>query len=164
MQQHDLYPNPGSHHRKRRIGRGTGSGQGTTAGKGTKGQKARRGGVRRGFEGGQIPIQKRMPYKRGFTNPFRVEYEIVNISRLEELLDEQRLPEGVIDQIALARVGAIDLARPLKILGSGDLSRAIHVRAHKVSAGARTKIEEAGGTVELIVEAKATEAAGTEGE
>ncbi|HEX5503374.1 MAG TPA: 50S ribosomal protein L15, partial [Thermomicrobiales bacterium] len=74
MQQHDLRPNPGARRPKRRVGRGTGSGQGKTAGRGTKGQKAREQ-VRRGFEGGQIPIQKRMPYKRGFVNPFRVEYE-----------------------------------------------------------------------------------------
>jgi large subunit ribosomal protein L15 len=151
MQQHDLRPNPGAHTRKRRIGRGNATGQGTTAGKGTKGQKARSGSPRRGFEGGQIPIQKRMPYKRGFRNRFRVEFEIVNLERIEELIEEQRL-EGVIDQQALARVGAIDndLTRPLKILGNGELSQAIHVKAHKISASARAKIEAAGGTVEVI--------------
>jgi large subunit ribosomal protein L15 len=151
MQQHDLRPNPGAHTQKRRIGRGNATGQGTTAGKGTKGQKARSGSPRRGFEGGQIPIQKRMPYKRGFHNPFRVEFEIVNLARIAELMDEQRL-EGVIDQAALARAGAIDndLTRPLKILGNGELGQAIHVRAHKVSASARAKIEAAGGTVELL--------------
>lgn len=149
MQEHDLYPNPGAHRHKRRIGRGNGSGQGTTAGKGTKGQKARSGSPRRGFEGGQIPIQKRMPYKRGFTNRFRVEYEVINLERIVELIDEQRL-EGVIDQVALAKAGAVDLARPLKILGNGELEGPIHVRANKVSAGARAKIEAAGGTVEVI--------------
>lgn len=149
MQEHDLYPNPGAHHRKRRVGRGNAAGQGTTAGKGTKGQKARSGPPMRGFEGGQIPIQKRMPYKRGFRNRFRVEYEVVNIQRIEELLDEQRL-EGVIDQVALAKAGAVDLARPLKILGEGEVTRVLHVRANKISAGARAKIEAAGGTVELI--------------
>ncbi len=144
MQQHDLRPNPGAKKARKRLGRGNGSGQGTYAGKGVKGQKAR-GSVRRGFEGGQNPIQKRMPYKRGFTNRFRVEYEVVNLSRLEELeLD------GVIDQLALARAGVVDLGRPLKILGNGELTRAIHVRADKVSAGARAKIEAAGGTVEVI--------------
>lgn len=157
MQEHDLYPNPGAHHRKRRIGRGNSAGQGTTAGKGTKGQKARRGGVRRGFEGGQIPIQKRMPYKRGFTNRFRVEYETVNLDRIAELIEEQRL-EGVIDQTALARAGAVDMARPLKILGEGELSGPIHVRTNKISAGARAKIEAAGGTVELIGGEATTEA------
>ena len=151
MQQHDLRPNPGSHRPKKRIGRGNAAGQGTTAGKGTKGQKARSGSPRRGFEGGQIPIQKRMPYKRGFRNRFRVEFEIINLERIEELIEEQRL-EGVIDQVALARAGAIDndLTRPLKILGNGELSQAIHVRANKVSASARAKIEAAGGTVEVI--------------
>lgn len=144
MQQHDLRPNPGARRDKKRIGRGNGSGTGTTAGKGTKGQKAR-GKVRRGFEGGQLPMMKRMPFKRGFRNPFRVEYEIVNVGRLEELQ-----LEGVIDQLALAKVGAVDLDRPLKILGEGELTRAIHVRANKVSAGARQKIEAAGGTIELV--------------
>ena len=148
MQQHDLRPNPGAKKNKRRIGRGNATGQGTTAGKGTKGQKAR-GGVRRGFEGGQLPIMKRMPYKRGFKNFFRVEYEIVNLARIEELLEEGRL-ESAIDQTALARAGVIDIHRPLKILGEGELTRAIQVRAHKVSAGARTKIEAAGGTVEEL--------------
>lgn len=145
MQQHDLRPNPGAKTNKRRIGRGNGSGQGTTAGKGTKGQQARSGLNRRGFEGGQISIAKRMPYKRGFTNPFRVEYEIVNLARIEELE-----LEGLVDQTVLARAGVIQLHGPLKILGEGELTRPIQVRAHKVSAGARAKIEAAGGSVELI--------------
>ena len=151
MQQHDLRPTPGAKKSRKRIGRGNASGQGTYAGKGVKGQKAR-GNVRRGFEGGQNPIQKRMPYKRGFTNRFRVEYEVVNLGRLEELeLD------GVIDQLALARAGVVDLGRPLKILGNGELTRAIHVRADKVSAGARAKIEAAGGTVEVVEVAEGDE-------
>jgi len=145
MQQHDLRPNPGAKTNKRRIGRGNGSGQGTTAGKGTKGQQARSGRTRRGFEGGQLSIAKRMPYKRGFTNRFRVEYEIVNVGRLEELE-----LEGLVDQTVLAHAGVVDMARPLKILGEGELTRAIQVRANKVSAGARAKIEAAGGSVELI--------------
>lgn len=151
MQQHDLRPNPGAKKNKRRIGRGTGSGQGTTAGKGTKGQQARSGRTRRGFEGGQLSIAKRMPYKRGFTNPFRVEYEIVNLARIEELE-----MEGLVDQETLARAGVIDIHRPLKILGVGELTRAIQVRAHKVSAGARAKIEAAGGSVELVDAPEAT--------
>jgi large subunit ribosomal protein L15 len=152
MQQHDLRPNPGAKKSRKRVGRGNASGQGTYAGKGVKGQKAR-GSVRRGFEGGQNPIQKRMPYKRGFTNRFRVEYEVVNLGRLEELA-----LDGVIDQLALARAGVVDLGRPLKILGNGELTRAIHVRADKVSAGARAKIEAAGGMVELIEVAEGDEA------
>jgi len=145
MQQHDLRPNPGAKTNKRRIGRGTGSGQGTTAGKGTKGQQARSGRTRRGFEGGQISIAKRMPYKRGFTNHFRVEYEIVNVGRLEELE-----LEGLVDQLVLAQAGVVELDRPLKILGEGELTRPLQIRANKVSAGARAKIEAVGGTVELI--------------
>jgi large subunit ribosomal protein L15 len=145
MQQHDLQPNPGAKTNKRRIGRGNGSGQGTTAGKGTKGQQARSGRNRRGFEGGQLSIAKRMPYKRGFTNHFRVEFEIINVGRLDELeLD------GLIDQTALARAGVVDMHRPLKILGDGEITRAIQVRANRVTAGARAKIEAAGGTVEEI--------------
>ena len=158
MQQHDLRPNPGANKNKKRIGRGNGSGHGTTAGKGTKGQKARSGAPRRGFEGGQIPIMKRMPYKRGFTNIFRVEYEIVNLGRIEELCDEGRL-ESMVDQTSLARAGAVDTNRPLKILGDGELTRALQVRANRVSAGARAKIEAAGGTVEIIQPAEAEGAA-----
>ncbi|HET8632360.1 MAG TPA: 50S ribosomal protein L15 [Thermomicrobiales bacterium] len=154
MQQHDLRPNPGARRPKRRVGRGTGSGTGKTAGRGTKGQKARET-VRRGFEGGQLPIQKRMPYKRGFVNPFRVEYEIVNVGRLEELVADERL-DTTIDPTALAHAGAIDLARPLKILGDGELTRPLAVRAHKVTAGARAKIEAAGGTIELLDEVRST--------
>jgi large subunit ribosomal protein L15 len=161
MQQHDLRPNPGATKNRKRIGRGNGSGHGTTAGKGTKGQKARSGAPRRGFEGGQIPIMKRMPYKRGFTNIFRVEYEIVNLSRIEELFEEGRL-DGVVDQTSLARAGAVDIHRPLKILGDGDLTRAIQVRADKVSAGARAKIEAAGGTVELVQQPAEAEGAAAE--
>ena len=145
MQQHDLRPNPGAKTNKRRIGRGNGSGQGTTAGKGTKGQQARSGRNRRGFEGGQLSIAKRMPYKRGFTNHFRVEYSIVNVGRLDELEID-----GLIDQTALARAGVVDMHRPLKILGEGEITRAIQVRADKVSAGARAKIEAAGGSVEEL--------------
>lgn len=157
MQQHDLRPAPGATKRKKRIGRGTGSGQGTTAGKGTKGQKARNK-VRRGFEGGQIPIMKRMPYKRGFTNPFRVEYEIVNVGTLDALAID-----GTIDQFSLARAGLVDTNRPLKILGDGELTRPLTVVADRVSASARTKIEAAGGTVEELnagARATAPEASG----
>ncbi|MGN6696820.1 MAG: 50S ribosomal protein L15, partial [Thermomicrobiales bacterium] len=128
---------------------------------GTKGQKARSGAPRRGVEGGQLPMMKRMPFKRGFTNIFRVEYEIVNLSRIEELFDEGRL-DGVVDQTTLARAGAVDIHRPLKILGDGELTRPIQVRANKVSAGARAKIEAAGGTVELIEQPAEAEGAAAE--
>jgi len=143
----DLKSAPGAFKSRKRVGRGHGSGNVMTAGKGTKGQKSRSGGkVRPGFEGGQNPIYRRMPYKRGFKNPFRIEYEIVNLGRLEEL--------GLIDPItpeSLFERGVIrDSQALLKILADGDISTSIHVRAHKFSATAREKIEAAGGTAEVI--------------
>ncbi|MFN8537329.1 MAG: 50S ribosomal protein L15 [Thermomicrobiales bacterium] len=151
MQQHDLRPNQGRIPGSGASAAATPPGRARPCRKGTKGQKPGPGSPRRGFEGGQIPIQKRMPHKRGFRNPFRAEFEIINLERIEELIEEQRI-EGVIDSQSLARAGAIDndLTRPLKILGNGELSQAIHVKAHKVSASARAKIEAAGGTVEVI--------------
>jgi large subunit ribosomal protein L15 len=143
----DLKSAPGAFKSRKRIGRGHGSGSVMTAGKGTKGQKSRSGGkVRPGFEGGQNPIYRRMPYKRGFKNPFRIEYEIVNLGRLAELgLSDPITPE------ALYESGVIrDSAALLKILADGDISTSMHIRAHKFSASAREKIEAAGGTAEVI--------------
>ncbi len=143
----DLRPAPGAFKPKKRVGRGHGSGHGKTSGRGQKGQGARSGGsTRPGFEGGQNPIYRRMPYKRGFTNIFRTQYEILNLERLESLG-----LEGTITPEALIECGAIDSRqRPVKILGDGELSGPIHVRAHKFSASARAKIEAAGGTAEVI--------------
>lgn len=143
----DLKSPEGAFRPRKRVGRGHGSGHVKTAGRGTKGQNSRSGGgVRPGFEGGQNPIYRRMPYKRGFKNPFRVECEVIN---LDQLLHYGF--EGTITPEALYERGAIShLNRPLKILGDGTLTSPIHVRAHRYSASAREKIEAAGGTAEVI--------------
>jgi large subunit ribosomal protein L15 len=140
----DLRPNEGAKTKKKRVGRGTGSGHGKTSGRGTKGQKSRSGpGVRPGFEGGQLPIQKRLPYKRGFTNIFKTRWEIVNLERLVELE-----VDGPITPETLHGVRAIrGLEFPVKILGDGELTKAIEVHAHAFSASARERIEAAGGSV-----------------
>ena len=145
---HNLSPAPGSHRDRKRLGRGPGSGQGKTAGKGPKGSMARAGhggpgGGKPGFEGGQMKITRRIP-KRGFTNPFRVESQVVSLD------DLAALPEGgEVTREALAEAGLISLRKgTAKILGNGELSRAVVVRGVKVSAGARSRIEAAGGRVE----------------
>lgn len=143
----DLRPNKGANTSKRRLGRGPGSGRGKTAGRGTKGQNSRSGGgVRAGFEGGQLPIQRRMPYKRGFTNVWRTPWETVNVGRLAELE-----VEGPITPQVLAERGLIRSERfPVKILGNGELETAITVKAHGFSKSAVQLIEQAGGTVETL--------------
>jgi large subunit ribosomal protein L15 len=139
-------PKGGGVKEKKRVGRGQASGLGKTAGRGGKGQKARTGNMNFiGFEGGQMPIQRRIP-KRGFTNPFRVEYAIVNVGELERIDPK----EPVTLEWLLASGSVKDGRDGLKILGDGDLTKAITVRAHKVSAQAREKIEKAGGKIELI--------------
>ena len=142
---HNLSPMPGSNRDRKRLGRGPGSGTGKTSGKGHKGQKARTGhhGIPAWFEGGQMPLQRRVP-KRGFKNPFRVEYEVVNVSQLEALTESEITPE-VLQSYRLASKNKL-----VKILGDGDLKRKITVHAHKVSESARAKIEAAGGSVELL--------------
>jgi large subunit ribosomal protein L15 len=143
----DLPRPAGAHRDRKRVGRGPGSGKGKTAGKGHKGQKARTGhhGIPAWFEGGQMPIQRRLP-KRGFNNPFRTVYEIVNLDDIEALEETEVTPE-VLDQHRLIDLGK---RRPVKVLGNGELGRKVTVRAHRVSASARAKIEAAGGTVELL--------------
>jgi len=139
-------PKGGGVKEKKRVGRGQASGLGKTAGRGGKGQKARTGNMNFiGFEGGQMPIQRRIP-KRGFTNPFRVEYAIVNVGELERIDPK----EPVTLEWLLASGSVKDGRDGLKILGDGDLTKAISIRAHKVSAQAREKIEKAGGKIELI--------------
>ena len=136
----------GAHRARKRVGRGPGSGLGKTSGRGHKGHKARTGGqTRPWFEGGQMPLQRRVP-KRGFRNPRRKEYEIVN------LRDLARIEEDTITPELLHERRLVDLGKglPVKILGDGEIGRRITVRAHAVSAGARAKIEAAGGTVELL--------------
>jgi len=139
-------PRGGGVKEKKRVGRGQASGLGKTAGRGGKGQKARTGNMNFiGFEGGQMPIQRRIP-KRGFTNPFRVEYALVNVGLLETL----GLTDVDLDK--LVESGAIkDRKGGLKILGDGELTKAVSVRAHKFSGSAKEKIEKAGGKAEVIV-------------
>ena len=141
-------PRPeGAHRDRKRLGRGPGSGKGKTSGKGHKGQKARTGhhGIPAWFEGGQMPIQRRLP-KRGFKNPFRSECEIVNLDDIQALEESEVTPE-VLDKHRLIDLGK---GRPVKVLGNGELGRKVTVRAHRVSASARAKIEAAGGSVELL--------------
>lgn len=147
MKLDDLRSAPGAYKSRKRVGRGHGSGHVMTAGRGTKGQKSRSGGtVRPGFEGGQNPIYRRMPYKRGFTNPFRTEYEVVNLGRLGALgLDNPITPQALFDRGVIRDASAL-----VKILGTGEIEAALHVRAHKFSQSAREKIEAAGGTAEVI--------------
>jgi large subunit ribosomal protein L15 len=144
----NLSPAPGSKTRKRRVGRGEASGLGKTSGKGNKGQKARSGGgTKKGFEGGQTPIHRRLP-KRGFTNArFRKEYAVINVSDLA-----RAAKEGVVDPRLVVAAGIIkDLKEGLKVLGDGDIEGKLTVRAHRFSAAAKSKIEAAGGTAEVLV-------------
>ena len=139
---HDLQPAPGAHKPKVRKGRGEAS-KGKTAGRGTKGTKAR-GRVRPGFEGGQMPLNRRIPKLKGFKNPFRVEYQVVNVGRLAELYPDG----GEVTPEDLAAKGAVRAGRPVKVLGTGDISVTVTVRAHAFSGSAKEKITGAGGTTE----------------
>jgi len=146
MRLDELKPAPGSSKKRKRVGRGDGSGHGKTSGRGHKGQGARSGGnVQPGFEGGQMPLQRRLP-KRGFHNINRVEMTVVNLGQLEALLDgTEATPETLVAQ------GLVNgKNRRIKILGEGSLSKALTVRAHGFSAKAKEKIEAAGGKAELI--------------
>lgn len=147
MELHDLKPPKGATRDRKRVGRGHGSGNVKTAGRGTKGQKSRSGGrTRPGFEGGQNPIYQRMPYKRGFKNFFKKEFEVINLKTIVEFeMESPVTPESLLER-GLIRTTNV----PLKILGDGELSSVLVVRAHKFSASAREKIEAAGGTVEVI--------------
>ncbi len=147
MKGHELGPAPGARHSKKRVGRGDGSGHGTYSGRGLKGQKARSGGnLRPGFEGGQLPLIKRLPRKRGFTNIFRTEYAIINVSRLDVFEPGTEVTPQLLVEAGLAK----SLRRPIKILGEGEIHRSLTVKANKLSAAAREKIEAAGGKVEEI--------------
>ena len=138
---HHLRPAPGAKTAKRRVGRGEGGRRGKTAGRGTKGSGARQT-VPQNFEGGQMPLHMRVPKLRGFKNPFRVEYQIVNLSRLGELFP-QGAPVGVDDLVA---AGAVRSGQPVKILGTGEISVAVQVTADAFSASAKDKIAAAGGS------------------
>ena len=146
MRLHELYAFPEEYKNRKRIGRGSGSGSGKTAGKGHKGQNARAGGgVRPGFEGGQMPLARRLP-KRGFKNPFRVEYEAVNVGRLLALFEGK-------DEITLSDIyerGVVTDGAPVKVLGTGEVDKAVTIEAHRFSASAADKIAKAGGTAKAI--------------
>lgn len=143
MELHDLAPAPGSRHARRRVGRGTGGKGGKTAGRGTKGQRAR-GKVALGFEGGQLPLTQRIPKLRGFANPFRVEYNVVNLDTLNELA------ETTVDIDILKAKGVVPHKGLVKVLGRGELGRPINVSAHAFSKSAREAITAAGGTVTVV--------------
>ena len=142
---HDLAPAPGATRSRKRVGRGPGSGHGKTAGRGSKGQKSRTGyRHQRGFEGGQMPLHRRLP-KRGFTNIFRVEYQIVNLSDLDRFEAGAAVNPETLSAVRLARKN-----RPVKILGDGKIQKALTVSAHKFSASAKAGIEAAGGRCEVL--------------
>ncbi len=147
MRQDELSPAPGSKKRRKRVGRGDGSGHGTYSGRGCKGQKSRSGyKMIRGFEGGQLPLIRRLPRKRGFTNIFRTEYSIVNVGKLSmfeagsEVTPERLVVAGVVKS----------LRYPIKILAEGDINHPLVVKANRFSAAAKAKIEAAGGEVEEV--------------
>ncbi|WP_319583783.1 50S ribosomal protein L15 [uncultured Pseudodesulfovibrio sp.] len=146
MRLHELYAFPEEYKNRKRIGRGSGSGWGKTAAKGHKGQNARAGGgVRPGFEGGQMPLARRLP-KRGFKNPFREEYVAVNVGRLIALFEGK-------DEITVADMydrGVVKSGAPIKVLGTGDVDKAVTIEAHRFSASAADKIAKAGGTAKAI--------------
>jgi large subunit ribosomal protein L15 len=144
MKLNNLKPPRGAKKKARRVGRGPGSGSGKTAGRGTKGQGSRSGGgVRSGFEGGQMPLQRRLP-KRGFHNPFKKLYAAINVKDLERFAPDSLVDEALLRQSGLVK-GRWD---GVKLLGSGDVTRSLTVKVDRCSAGARQKIEAAGGKVE----------------
>mgnify|MGYP001546422143 CR=1 FL=1 len=146
MNLNELAPEKGQRKSRKRVGRGVGSGWGKTAGRGNKGQNCRSGGgVRPGYEGGQMPIHRRLP-KRGFKNPFRKEMATVNVRDLNRFD-----AEAVIDEVALIKIGLVKGDRDgIKILGEGDLQRPVTVRVNSVSENARKKSEAAGGKIEVV--------------
>jgi large subunit ribosomal protein L15 len=167
MKLHDLKPAPGSHKARRRVGRGIAAGQGKTAGRGTKGQKARAGGsIPAWFEGGQTPLHQRIPKLRGFRNPFKIDYEIVNVGDIGRLADAgvlepgempgSKKPKGAaapvtVNQEILRAAGLVRrLDKPMKVLGNGEISVALFVVADAFSSSAKAKIEAAGGTVSVL--------------
>ena len=147
MQQHNLKPPAGAKCARKRVGRGDGSGHGTYSGRGCKGQKSRAGGgVRLGFEGGQLPLIKRLPRKRGFVNIFKTEYSIVNVGELKAFSPNAEVTPKELLQFGLIK----SFKNQVKILGDGDIDRPLLVKANKFSAAAEKKIVAAGGKVEAV--------------
>jgi len=147
MKLHELQPNEGKKKNRKRVGRGISAGQGKTAGRGTKGQGARAGGGTRLYhQGGNLPFYRRLPFKRGFTPINRVEYNEVNLDQLAAFGANQEVTPKTLEAARLLR----DTRKPVVILGRGDVKVALKVSAHRVTKGAREKIEAAGGSVEII--------------
>jgi large subunit ribosomal protein L15 len=142
---HHLRPAPGAKTAKARVGRGEAGRRGKTAGRGTKGSKARNQ-IPASFEGGQLPIHMRLPKMRGFTNPFKVRYQVVNLDQLAKLYPDG----GVVTVESLADKGAVRRGQPVKVLGSGEISVTVQVSAHAFSSTAKEKIEASGGTVTTV--------------
>ena len=147
MRQNELRPAPGSKTGRKRVGRGDGSGHGTYSGRGCKGQKSRSGyKMRPGFEGGQLPLIKRLPRKRGFVNIFRIEYSVVNLDNLNVFESGSE-----VDPERLVAAGLVkSLRRPIKVLAEGDINHPLVVKVHKFSTAAKAKIEAVGGKVEEV--------------
>jgi large subunit ribosomal protein L15 len=144
MQAHQLKPPPGAKHAKKRVGRGNAAGQGTFSGRGLKGQKSRSGNKpRRFFEGGQTRLFKKLPFRRGFRNPFRIEYQPVNLDDLEKLDDGTEVTAQLLKEKGVLR----DTRKPIKILAGGNLTKKLSVTADRFSLAAKEKIEAVGGTV-----------------
>ena len=147
MDQSNLKPPAGAKHKKKRVGCGDGSGHGTFSTRGCKGQKSRSGrDLRPGFEGGQLPIIRRLPWTRGFTNVAKIEYSLVNVGELKKFDADTEVNTEILVQSGLVKSAAL----PVKILGNGELDRVLTVKASKFSAAGRSKIEAAGGKVEEI--------------
>jgi large subunit ribosomal protein L15 len=154
MKLNELRDNPGAHLKFKRVGRGIGSGKGKTSGKGVKGQKAREGVSLNGFEGGQLPIYRRLP-KRGFVNIFRKEYAPVNLGSIEKAIEAGRLDAGSITEATLETAGLVRLAKVagVRLLNRGAVTRAVTITVSGASATARAAVEQAGGTVTTTVPA-----------
>lgn len=145
MKLHDLKPAPGAKRRKKRVGRGEASGKGKTSGRGQKGTGARKN-VPIGFEGGQMPIQRRLPKWGGFTPPNRVEYAVVNVARIGEVFDSG----ATVGPAELVEHGLVSRNKPVKVLGQGEISKALTIKAQRFSKQAEEKIKAAGGTTEVL--------------
>ena len=147
MKLHDLRPADGSTKKRKRVGRGTGSGRGKTSTRGIKGQNSRTGGgVRLTFEGGQLPYVKRLPKMRGFNNRFKVYYTPVNLDSLELVFDSG----ASVSPESLDAAGLAGVSDPIVVLGRGEITKPLTIQVHRISASARDKVESAGGTVEIL--------------
>ncbi len=147
MMEHQVSPRPGSRKKRKRVGRGDAAGQGSTAGRGMKGQKSRSGpGPKPGFEGGQLPLIKGLPMKRGFTNQFKTYYSLVKLTTLEEF----EAGDHITPELLVERGFLRNLSQPVKIVGDGEITKAVVVAAHKFTRTAQVKIEAADGRVEEL--------------